>query len=97
MKIDREAVRKIAFLSRLEVEDRLDETKDNFENIFKMIEEFNEVDCTGVDPLVSVNDTHQVCRNDEVVAGGNAEAILATAPKVEYGYIVVPKVVGEEA
>lgn len=93
MQIDNETVKKIAFLSRLNVDDNLESTKKDFENILGLIEQFNEVDTNNVEPLVSVNDNNIICREDVVNAGGNPEAILANAPAKEFGYFVVPKVI----
>ncbi|MDD4557024.1 MAG: Asp-tRNA(Asn)/Glu-tRNA(Gln) amidotransferase subunit GatC [Alphaproteobacteria bacterium] len=96
MKIDAETVKKIAFLSRLNIDETIEDTKKDFNNIFAMIEQFNEVNTQNVQPLTSVNDANLVCRKDEVTSGGNAKAILANAPEQEYGYFVVPKVVDVE-
>lgn len=93
MKVDNETVKKIAFLSRLNVLDNFDNIKKDFENILNMIEQFNEVDTKEVKPLVSVNDSNIICREDKITEGGNAEAVLSNAPSSLYGYFVVPKVV----
>ena len=93
MEIDKDTVRKIAFLSRLNVDDNIDDTKTDFQNILNLIEEFNEVDTNNVEPLVAVNDSNISLRKDEVAEGGNPSAVLANAPEQEFGYFVVPKVV----
>lgn len=93
MKIDNETVKKIAFLSRLNVDDNFDATKKEFENILNLIEQFNDVDTSNVLPLISVNDSNIIYREDEVTEGGNADTVLKNAPAKEYGYFVVPKVV----
>lgn len=94
MAIDNETVRKIAFLSRLKVEDdKLETTKDEFNKILDWVEQLKEVNTDGVDPLVSVNDSNLLLRADEVTDGNRAEEVLKNAPQAEYGYFVVPKVV----
>lgn len=94
MAIDNETVRKIAFLSRLKVEDdKLEATKNEFNKILDWVEQLKEVDTDGVEPLVSVNDSNLILRQDEVTEGNQADAVLKNAPQAEYGYFVVPKVV----
>ena len=94
MAIDNETVRKIAFLSRLKVEDdKLDATKDEFNKILNWVEQLKEVNTDGVEPLISVNDSNLILRQDEVTEGNQADEILKNAPQAEYGYFVVPKVV----
>lgn len=93
MEIDKDTVRKIAFLSRLNVDDNIDGVKKDFQNILNLIGQFNEVDTKNVKPLVSVNENNIVCREDKVNEGGNPRTVLANAPEQEFGYFVVPKVV----
>lgn len=94
MAIDNETVRKIAFLSRLKVEDdKLDATKDEFNKILNWVEQLKEVNTDGVEPLISVNDSNLILRRDEVTEGNQADEILKNAPQAEYEYFVVPKVV----
>lgn len=94
MAIDNDTVKKIAFLSRLKIEDdKLEATKDEFNKILQWVEQLNEVDTDDVEPLVSVNENNLLLRRDEVTEGNQAEAVLANAPQKEYGYFIVPKVV----
>lgn len=94
MAIDTETVKKVAFLSRLKIEDdKIASTEDEFNKILGWIEQLSEVDTSGVEPLVSVNDCCLQMRQDVVNDGNQAEQILANAPMKEYGYFAVPKVV----
>ena len=94
MAIDTETVKRVAFLSRLKVDDdKIVETEKEFNKILGWIEQLNEVDTDNVEPLVSVNQTNLECRADAVNDGENADAVLANAPMQEFGYFVVPKVV----
>ena len=94
MAIDTETVKKVAFLSRLKIEDdRIQATEDEFNKILRWIEQLSKVDTSGVEPLVSVNDCSLKMRQDIVSDGNQAEEILANAPMKEYGYFGVPKVV----
>jgi len=94
MAIDKETVKKVAFLSRLKIEDeKIEPTEKEFNKILNWIEQLNEVNTDNVEPLVSVNDSHISCREDKVTEGNQSAAVLANAPQAEYGYFVVPKVV----
>lgn len=94
MAIDQETVRRIAFLSRLKIEDdKIAETEEEFNKILNWIEDLKEVDTDAVEPLVSVNENHLRLRRDEVTDGNCAAEVLANAPQAQYGYFTVPKVV----
>lgn len=94
MAIDTQTVKRIAFLSRLRVEDdKIAATEDEFNKILGWVDQLKEVNTDDVEPLVSVNENHLQLRKDEVTDGNIAEQILANAPMKEYGYFAVPKVV----
>ena len=94
MAIDNETVKRVAFLSRLRVEnDKVDATKEEFNKILTWIEELNEVNTDNVEALISVNDMSLRTRPDEVTAGHCRTEILKNAPAAEYDYFAVPKVV----
>lgn len=94
MAIDNETVKRVAFLSRLKIEDdKLEETKEEFNKILNWVEQLNEVNTDGVEPLISVNDSNLQLRHDEVTEGNQADAVLKNAPQAQYGYFTVPKVV----
>ena len=94
MAIDTETVRKIAFLSRLRVDDdKVQVTEDEFNKILGWVDQRQEVDTQNVAPLVSVNENYLQMREDKVTDGNMPEEILANAPMKEYGYFAVPKVV----
>ena len=94
MAIDKETVKKIAFLSHLKIgDDKVEETENEFNKILDWVAQLSEVNTDGVEPLVSVNDTHLTLRQDEVTEGNQAAAVLKNAPQAQYGYFTVPKVV----
>ncbi|MCW5746966.1 MAG: Asp-tRNA(Asn)/Glu-tRNA(Gln) amidotransferase subunit GatC [Alphaproteobacteria bacterium] len=104
MSIDVDTVAKIARLARLKVPeaDRPQLAKE-LSGILTWIEQLNEVDTQGVEPLSSVSDVTLPMRDDVVTDGGIAGKILANAPGgavyVEPGnpdaggFFIVPKVV----
>ena len=94
MAVDNETVKRVAFLSRLRVEDnKLEATKEEFNKILAWIEELNEIDTDDVEPLIAVNDTSLRTRPDNITAGHCRDDILKNAPAAEYDYFAVPKVV----
>ena len=94
MSIDVETARKVAHLARIRVEEeRLPALAQEFSAILGFIEELNEVDVDGVEPMVSVTPMRLKRRQDVVTDGNQQEAILANAPDAREGFFAVPKVV----
>lgn len=94
MAIDTETVKRVAFLSRLKIDDaKIEATEKEFNKILSWIEELNEVNTDNVEPLISVNDTTLRLRDDEITDGNCQKAVLKNAPDKEYDYFAVPKVV----
>ena len=94
MAVDEFMVKKIAFLSRLKVdEDKVEMTKTEFNKILQWVDQLKEVNTEGLEPLVSVNENNIELRQDEIIDGGCSEEVLANAPMKEYGYFAVPKVI----
>ena len=92
--IDRDTARKTAKLARIAVpEDRLDALAREFDAIIGFVEQLNEVDVAGVEPMVSVTPMRLKRREDVVTEGGQQQAVLANAPDAREGFFAVPKVV----
>ena len=94
MAIDAETVRRVAKLARIaEPEARLEPLAREIDGIVRWIEQLNEVDTDGVEPLASNVNATLPMRDDVVTDGGDAARVLSNAPKSEDGFFVVPKVV----
>jgi aspartyl-tRNA(Asn)/glutamyl-tRNA(Gln) amidotransferase subunit C len=94
MSIDIATARKVAKLARIRVEeDRLPALAQEFSNILGFIEQLNEVDVTGVEPMTSVTPMRLKRRADVVTDGGQQAAVLKNAPDAREGFFAVPKVV----
>ena len=102
MPLDKDTVRKIAFLARIRVpEDALDGLASEISNIIGWVEQLNEVDTDGVEPMTSVTKATWPRRDDVVNDGGKAGDVLANATEPEKisgdakdgGFYTVPKVV----
>ncbi len=95
MSIDEKTVRKVAKLACLALpEDRVAPMAAELNGIMAWIEQLNEVDIDGVEPMTSaVEGMRLPMREDVVTDGGDPERVLKNAPKAEDGFFVVPKVV----
>ena len=94
MSIDINTVRKVAKLARIRTTDAEAEVlSGELSKILKMIEQLNEVNTDGIEPLTSVIEMKMPEREDAVTDGGIPEKILANAPEQAAGFFVVPKVV----
>ena len=94
MALDPAAVRRIATLARIHVEDSEAETLVGELNaIFGWIEQLNEVDISGVDPLTGAAHMALKMREDVVTDGGYRDRILFNAPDRNGDFFAVPKVV----
>ena len=94
MSIDRETARRVAKLARIKVEeDALDALAGEFNAILGFVEQLNEVDVEGVEPMTSVTPMRLKRREDVVTEGGQADKILSNAPDAREGFFAVPKVV----
>jgi aspartyl-tRNA(Asn)/glutamyl-tRNA(Gln) amidotransferase subunit C len=94
MAIDAATVRRVARLARIrEPNERLEPLAQELSSILGWIEQLNEIDVEGVEPMTSAVHARLPMREDEVTDGGDAEAILANAPAKADGFFVVPKVV----
>jgi aspartyl-tRNA(Asn)/glutamyl-tRNA(Gln) amidotransferase subunit C len=94
MSIDTETARRVAKLARIAVpEDRLPALAGEFNAILGFIEQLQEVDVEGVEPMVSVTPQRLKRREDVVSDGNQQQAVLANAPDAREGFFAVPKVV----
>jgi aspartyl-tRNA(Asn)/glutamyl-tRNA(Gln) amidotransferase subunit C len=94
MSIDAATVRKVARLARIaEPEERLEPLARELSGILDWIEQLNEVDVAGVEPMTTAIHTPLPLRDDVVTDGGDPDRVLANAPKRAGGFFVVPKVV----
>jgi aspartyl-tRNA(Asn)/glutamyl-tRNA(Gln) amidotransferase subunit C len=94
MSIDTETARRVAKLARIRVEEEaLPALAGEFNAILGFIEQLNEVDVEGVEPMVSVTPMRLKRRPDGVTDGGYPDKILSNAPDAREGFFAVPKVV----
>ncbi|MEQ1952629.1 Asp-tRNA(Asn)/Glu-tRNA(Gln) amidotransferase subunit GatC [Mesorhizobium sp. CN2-181] len=94
MSVDIATVKRVARLARIAVDDADAERMTGELNaILGFVEQLNEVDVAGVEPMVSVTPMAMKKRQDGVTDGGKAADIVANAPATAENFFLVPKVV----
>ena len=94
MSIDIETARKVAKLARIQVDEQaLPALAGEFNAILGFIEQLQEVEVEGVEPMVSVTPMRLKRREDVVTDGDQQGKVLANAPDAREGFFAVPKVV----
>ncbi len=94
MSVDQQTVRRIARLARIAVTDEdVPHLQGELNAILAFVEQLDEVDVDGVEPMTSVIPMSMKQREDGVTDGGRAADIVANAPASEDGFFLVPKVV----
>jgi aspartyl-tRNA(Asn)/glutamyl-tRNA(Gln) amidotransferase subunit C len=94
MSLDPATVRRIASLARIRVgEDELAKLQDELNGILSWIEQLNEVNVEGVEPLTGGAQMALKMRDDVVTDGGYPDLVLRNAPERMGDFYVVPKVV----
>ena len=92
--IDTATAAKVAKLARLKVkEDALPSLAEEFNLILGFIEQLNEVDISGIEPMTSVTPQRLKRRLDQVDDGDQQMLVLSNAPDAREGFFAVPKVV----
>ncbi|XDA97570.1 Asp-tRNA(Asn)/Glu-tRNA(Gln) amidotransferase subunit GatC [Sulfitobacter sp. LCG007] len=94
MSIDQSTAARVAKLARIRVEESdLPAIAQEFNAILGFIEQLNEVNVDGVEPMTSVTPQKLKRRADAVTDGNRQAAILSNAPDAREGFFAVPKVV----
>lgn len=94
MKIDKDTIDQIAHLARLEVnEQEQQELIADMNQILTFMDKLNEVDTSGVEPLVYMTDEVNVLREDVVKHPITHEEALQNAPEHNKDFFLVPKVI----
>ncbi|MEQ1942717.1 Asp-tRNA(Asn)/Glu-tRNA(Gln) amidotransferase subunit GatC [Mesorhizobium sp. VNQ89] len=94
MSVDIATVKRVARLARIAVtEDDASRMAGELNTILGFVEQLNEVDVTGVEPMTSVIPMEMKKRQDGVTDGNKAADIVANAPATDENFFLVPKVV----
>ena len=93
-KIDLETARRVAKLARIRVPNaNLPQLAEQLSGILSFMEQLNDVDVEGIEPMTSVTPMRLKRRVDGVTDGNMQARILANAPDAREGFFAVPKVV----
>jgi aspartyl-tRNA(Asn)/glutamyl-tRNA(Gln) amidotransferase subunit C len=94
MEVNDALVDKLAQLSRLKFEEgEKEEIKNDLQKMIAFVEKLNELDTTGVEPLVHMTDEVNILREDEVNGSISREEALKNAPVHDEEFFKVPKVI----
>lgn len=94
MEVNDTLVDKIAHLARLQFNDvEKASIKNDLQKMIAFVEKLNELDTTGVAPLLHMSDNINVLRKDEVKGSISREAGLKNAPMHDNQFFKVPKVI----
>ena len=91
--ISDETIEYVGILAKLELSDEeKEQAKKDMGEMLDYIDQLNELDTTGVEPMSHVFPVHNVFREDVVKESLSRELALSNAPLKDDGYFRVPKV-----
>ena len=94
MSVDLQTVKRVARLARIAVsEEDAARMTGELNAILGFVEQLNEVNIAGVEPMTSVTPMEMKKRSDAISDGGKAADIVANAPATAENFFLVPKVV----
>ena len=94
MKIDQESLKKIANLARLDIKPEEESAiLGSMDSVLTWMEQLNQVNTDGVEPLTHIMDEVNNWRKDVSVNILSREEALSNAPSKNSTYIMVPKVI----
>ena len=96
MKVNDKMIEDLANLSRLEFNDQeKTDIKKDLEKMIRFVEKLNELDTTGVEPLLHMSSNLNILRNDEVKGSVTRAEALRNAPDQDGVFFKVPKVIAK--
>lgn len=94
MSLNATDVKKIAHLARLNMnENDVAQYAEQLSNILNFVEQMNQAETAGIEPLAHSLDLQQRLRADEVTEKNQRTEFQAIAPQVEAGLYLVPQVI----
>ncbi|WP_256005559.1 MULTISPECIES: Asp-tRNA(Asn)/Glu-tRNA(Gln) amidotransferase subunit GatC [Pedobacter] len=94
MNIDKQTIHKVADLARIEIEDhQVDTLISEMNKILTFMEKLNELDTTGVEPLIYMNHEENVWREDVVKQEVTTSQGLRNAALHNESFFMVPKII----
>ncbi|MDR1366021.1 MAG: Asp-tRNA(Asn)/Glu-tRNA(Gln) amidotransferase subunit GatC [Holosporales bacterium] len=94
MKISDQDVLKISELAKIKIlPNEVPQIASELEKILEFVEQLNEIDCSGIEPLSTVTVAQAYERQDVVDDNNCLDDIVGNAPEQSSGMFVVPKIV----
>ena len=94
MSVDAATVRRIAHLARIAVkEDEVPHLQGELNAMLAFVEQLQEVNVDGVEPMTSVMPMEMKKRIDAVTDGDIVDLVTQNAPEADDNFFLVPKVV----
>lgn len=94
MQINGKIVDKLAGLAKLHFNDsQKEEIKKDLQSMIQFVEKLNELDTTGVEPLLHLSENINILREDEIKSGINRTDGLKNAAVHDDHFFKVPKVI----
>lgn len=95
--LDREEVRKVALLARLEITPEEEEQfTQQLSSILEYFEQLSELDTTEVPPTTRAIDVNNITRPDRLEPFENRPGLLEQAPEQEDEFFRVPQILGSD-
>ena len=97
MTIDREEVKKVANLARLEITEAEEaEFTTQLNSILEYFDRLSELDTTDVPPTTRAIETSNITRPDTLTPFPDKESLLKAAPEQQGAFFRVPKIISSE-
>ncbi len=94
MEVNHALIDKISLLARLEIKpDEKEKLRDDLQQMIGFIEKLQELDTTGIEPLMHLTEEINVLRADEVTGSVSREEALENAQLKNNSFFMVPKVI----
>ena len=95
--IDREQVKKVAHLARLDITSEEEEQfTTQLNSILGYFEQLSELDTDNVQPTTRAIETSNITRPDKLEPFPKKEALLSSAPEQDGDYFRVPKIMASD-
>ncbi len=97
MKLDKNTVKRIADLSKLEfTSDETTAILKDMNQMLEFIDQLKELDTTNIDPLIHMTEDENILREDDAITGASQQEALKNAPSKDSTYFKIPKVLGKK-
>lgn len=94
MELTKEIIDQLAILARLEFnEGETFQIRNDLARMITFVEKLQELDTTGVEPLLHMTDMVDIVREDRILGSMERVAAMKLAPDADEQYFFVPKVI----